>query len=296
MESYKDNVSYTETVFPGKAVLPKVVLFFVFTAFLLLFAPATRADAAWKTTSEGKMYTISKSPGYATGLVTINSNRYYFNENGIMQTGFITINEKLYYFASNGKMKYGWITVNKKKYYAKETTGVLYVSKWLNKKYYFQSDGSMAVSTWVGNKWVGSDGKYTGKRKTGFVTLEGNTYYYSTTSKYSTGWFKVSGKYYYADASGIVQKSKWIGKKYVNSKGVMVTGMKKIGSKTYIFKSSGTRYSSCWVKYNGNYYYCNSSGVVQKSKWIKETKYVDENGVMVTGFYTIDSNTYYFGS
>ncbi|MCD8335728.1 MAG: NlpC/P60 family protein [Lachnospiraceae bacterium] len=273
----------------------RALMFAALMAVLVLFSPVLQAEAAWVTTDAGLMYTISSDPGYATGKVTIGSEKYYFDENGIMQTGFVTINGKLLYFSEeDGTLQYGWITVGDKKYYAKDS-GVLYVSAW-HGKYYFQADGSMAVSTWVGNKWVGANGKYTGKTKTGFVTLEGDTYYYTSASKYATGWFKVDGKYYYADSNGVVQKSTWVGKKYVNSKGVMVTGMKTIGSKTYIFKSSGTRYSSCWVQYNGKYYYCNSKGVVQKSTWIDGKKYVDEDGVMVTGFYTIDSKTYYFNS
>ncbi|MCD7955055.1 MAG: NlpC/P60 family protein [Lachnospiraceae bacterium] len=284
--------------FPG-AVLSRSLALAVF-AMLLFFSPVIRADAAWTTTTAGKMYTISESPGYATGLVTIGSYKYYFNSKGIMQTGFVTIKEKLYYFdTSTGRMQYGWITVNDKKYYANKKTGVLYVSKWLSGKYYFQSDGSLAVSMWVGNKWVNASGKYTGKTKTGFVTLEGNTYYYKSATQYVTGWFKVSGKYYYADSDGIVQKSTWIGKCYVNSSGVRVTGMKKIGSKTYLFQSNGKIYSKTWVKYNGKYYYCNSSGVVQMSKWLTlsgKKYYVNSSGVRVTGWKTISKKKYYFSS
>ncbi|MCC8051366.1 MAG: NlpC/P60 family protein [Clostridiales bacterium] len=276
----------------------KTLLLFLLAASLLFAAPCVRSEAAWVTANGGVMYTTSDSVGYAVGLVTIDDARYYFNENGIMQTGVVTIESKLYYFASDGKMQYGWITDANtgKKYYADTTTGILYVSKW-NGKYYLQADGTMAVSKWVGNKWVNAKGKYTGKRKKGFVTLEGNTYYYKTKTKYSTGWFKVSGKYYYANSKGVVQKSTWVGKKYVNSKGVMVTGKKTIGSNTYIFKSNGNRYASCWVKYSGKYYYCNSSGVVQKSKWISSGKYyVNANGVRVTGWQTIDGKKYYFSS
>lgn len=170
---------------------------------LLLFAPVLNVGAAWVTTDAGVMYTISESPGYATGKVTIGSDKYYFDENGIMQTGVVTINGKLLYFSEeDGTLQYGWITAGDKTYYAKKS-GVLYVSAWYG-KYYFQADGSMAVSTWIGNKWVGEDGKYTGTTKTGFVTLEGNTYYYTSASQYATGWFKVDGDYYYADSDGIV--------------------------------------------------------------------------------------------
>lgn len=283
----------------SRTVLVRSLTLTIFV-MLLFFAPSIKADAAWKTTTSGKMYTISESPGYATGLVTIGSYKYYFNSKGIMQTGFVTIKKKLYYFNENGRLQYGWITVNKKKYYANKKTGVLYVSKWSSSgKYYFQSDGSLAVSMWVGNKWVNENGKYTGKTKTGFVTFEGNTYYYKSATQYVTGWFKVSGKYYYADSDGIVQKSKWIGKRYVNSNGVRVTGMKKIGSKTYLFQSNGKIYSKTWVKYNGKYYYCNANGVVQMSKWITisgKKYYVNSSGVRVTGWKTISKKKYYFSS
>ncbi len=271
---------------------------FVFAAMLLCFLPVLRANAGWENTDAGKKYLISSSKGYAKGLRKINGQKYYFDSDGVMKTGFVTVNGHLYYFGSDGAAKTGWITVDGKKYYGKttgKTFGRLYVSRW-HDNYYFQSDGSLAVSTWVGNKWVDQNGKYNGKRKTGFVTLEGNTYYYTTTSKYATGWFSVKGKYYYADSKGVVQKKKWIGKCYVNAKGVRVTGMKTIGSKTYIFDSNGQKYTKQWVKYKNNYYYVGAAGHVKKSTWVKKKYYVNADGVRVTGWQTIDGKTYYFSS
>ncbi len=275
---------------------------FVFAAILLCFAPELRADAGWVTTNAGKKYQSSDGT-YATGKVKIKSNgvtnTYYFDSNGIMQTdSFITIKSsgKTYYFGTDGTMQYGWITRGDKKYYAKKTTGVIYMSKWLNDTYYFFSDGSMAVSTWVANKWVNKNGKYKGKTKTGWATLEGDTYYYRSATAYVTGWFKVDGSFYYANNKGIVQKSKWVGNCYVDANGVRVTGMQTIGSKTYIFDSNGVKYTAQWVLYNGNYYRVNNNGVVQKSKWVNSKYYVNANGVRVTGWQTIEGNRYYFSS
>ncbi|MCD7744706.1 MAG: NlpC/P60 family protein [Lachnospiraceae bacterium] len=287
----------------GKGKALRALWLAMLASLLLVFVQAVRADAAWEQTANGWRYTVTESPGYLTGKVQIDSTWYYFDENGIMQTNyFATVNEHLYYFGNDGKMQIGWITTEDgTKYYARKSNGTLYgalyVSQWYG-KYYFQSDGSMATSTWVGNKWVNSKGKYTGKKRSGFVTWNGNTYYYKTSSSsYSTGWFKVSGKYYYANSDGIVQKSTWVGKKYVNSKGVMVTGKKTISGKTYIFRSkSGTRYANRWVKYKNKYYYCGSGGVVQKSTWIDSKYYVNSKGVRVTGWQTIDGSRYYFSS
>ncbi|MCD8013434.1 MAG: NlpC/P60 family protein [Lachnospiraceae bacterium] len=281
----------------GNAASVRALLLAMLAALLLVFTQAVRVNAEWTTAADGVSVMYTTSDGYLTGLVTIGEARYYFDENGIMQTGFVTVDGYLYYFGEDGTMQYGWITVDGEKYYARKSNGVLYVSEWYG-KYYFQSDASLATSTWVGNKWVNSKGKFTGKTRSGFVTVNGNTYYYkSSSSSYSTGWFKVSGKYYYADSDGVVQKSTWVGKKYVNSKGVMVTGMQTIGGNTYIFRSkSGTRYANRWVKYKKKYYYCGSGGVVQKSTWIDDTYYVNAKGVRVTGWKTIDGSRYYFSS
>lgn len=72
------------------------------------------AQAAWKTTAQGKMYTTSKAPGYYTGWHTIKGKKYYFSNKGIMQTGWKKLSKKYYYFGSDGKMRTGWQTIKKK--------------------------------------------------------------------------------------------------------------------------------------------------------------------------------------
>ncbi len=271
------------------------VFTFVFAAMLLCFMPVLRADAGWENTDSGKKYLISSSKGYAKGLCKINGNRYYFDSDGIMKTGFVKVDGNLYYFGSNGAAQTGWIKVDGKKYYGRKKNARLYVSCWKN-DYYFQSDGSLATSTWIGNKWVNSKGKYNGKQTTGWVTFEGDKYYYSTTSKYETGWFKVNGKYYYANSNGVLQTNTWVGDYYVNKNGTRVTGMVNIGSKTYIFDSNGKVYKKQWVYYNKNYYYVNGNGVVKKNDWIKNKYYVNADGIRVTGWQTINGKKYYFSA
>ncbi len=252
---------------------------FVFAAVLLFCFPVLRADAANEITKSGDAY-------------------YCYNSAGEKQTGLVTVNGQKYYFdLSSGKMKHGWVKVDgKRTYYADPNSGVLWASKWVDNTYYLQSNCKLAVSTWVGNKWVNSKGKYSGTRKTGWVTLEGNKYYYKTKTKYATGWFKVDNKYYYADSKGVLQTKQWIGKYYVNSNGKRVTNTKKtIKGKTYIFKSNGKKYTNGWVKYKNKYYYVDKSGVVAKSKWIGK-RYVDADGVRLTGWQKIGGKKYYLKS
>ena len=65
--------------------------------FLLCALLPIGAQAAWKITSQGMMYTTNKAPGYYTGWQTIKGARYYFSKSGIMKTGWAKINKKYYY-------------------------------------------------------------------------------------------------------------------------------------------------------------------------------------------------------
>lgn len=337
----------------------KKILMLSLVGLMMLAGPALTAGAAWKTTSAGKMYTQTASPGYVTGLKKIGSYYYYFNEKGIMQTGFQTINkktyyfkqsngrrysgwltvtsgsnkyryyfnksgvmqtglqtidDKMYYFSSKGIMQKGWIRSSKGTYYANKSTGVLAVSKWVG-NYYFQEDGTMATNTWINGKWVGANGKYTGvQKKIGWITENGNTYYYNqsstlvkgwmtldgntyylhaSTGVLQKGWFKVGSKTYYANkTTGVLSKKKWVSGKYLKSNGVMATGMTTISGKTYYFNSSGVKQTG-WQTISGKTYYFDSDGVMQTSSWI-DKRYVNSSGVMVTGWQTISNKTYYF--
>jgi ABC-type uncharacterized transport system ATPase subunit len=61
-----------------------------------------------------------------------------------------------------------------------------------------------------------------GARTTGWVKHKNNKYYFNKKNGTMVkGWKKIDNKYYYFSTSnGKMQKNKWIGKYYVNSKGV----------------------------------------------------------------------------
>lgn len=291
----------------------KTLLLLSLTGLLTLASPAVSANAAWKTTSSGTIYTQSASPGYVTGLKKINKKWYYFNSKGIMQTGFQTIDKSKYYFNSKGVMQTGWIKVNGKYYYAL-SSGKLVVGQWY-KNYYFQADGSRATNTWINGKWVGANGKYTGIQKNiywitkdnktyyydekgnlvkGWLTVDGKTYYlHPSTGVLQTGWITVGGKTYYAvkHKNGAILKNQWYQNRYLGSDGAAKTGWLTLSGKTYYLSSSGVRQTG-WVKYNKKYYYFNKSGVLQKNTFI-DGMYVGEDGARVTGLVTVNKKTYY---
>ncbi len=273
----------------------KTLAMLVMAGLLTVGAPAFTANAAWKTTSQGTIYTQTASPGYVTG--------------------FKTIDKKLYYFNSKGIMLKGWMTLNGKRYYADEKTGVIPVSTWLN-NYYFQEDGSVAVNTWIDGKWVGANGLYTGiKNNVGWVTDNGTTYYYDATTHQPVkgwltlqgklyylhpstgalqkGWFTVGGKKYYAGPKkGVVLTNQWYSGKYLQADGSVATGWTKIGKKTYYFNSSGKKQTG-WIKYNDKYYYFNKKGVLSTNTWVG-SYYVISDGTRASGWTKIGNYTYYF--
>ena len=247
---------------------------------LSALSPAT-AQAAWKNAKRGRIYTISKKPGYLTGWNKIDGARYYFNpSNGVMATGWKkikvgksayryyfgkdgkariglqTINDKTYYFNDHGRQQYGFLTINGKKYYAEAKTGVLLKDQWLDESkgsYYFLSDGTMAVNTVIQGNVIGADGRVISVRKSdGFVREDRKLYYYSNGQRV-TGWVTENGKTYYLHPS-------------------LKTG---------------------WFAAGGATYYADITGAISKSTWIGK-KYVNGKGHMLTGWHTVSGKKYYF--
>lgn len=287
----------------------------------LALLPAT-AQAAWKTTSAGKMYTTSGSPGYYTGWHTISGAKYYFSSSGIMATGWQKISGQHYYFGKNGKMRTGWRTISKKRYYfgsdgIRRTGWQTLKSENKTVKYYFDSKGVM---------------------QTGLQTIDKNSYYFSSAGILQHGFIKGSnGKTYYGDnSSGILAKEKWIdGEYYFKEDGTMavnewvegkwcgsdgrytgvknnigwitdngitcyydrnskkVTGWLLLSGKKYYMNPSNGALQTGWFTVGNYKYFANDKGVVQTSKW-KGDKYLQNTGAMATGWLTIDGKRYYF--
>lgn len=117
----------------------------------------------WFTTEQGTMYYVDgkEVTGWLNDEET--SNKYYFDENGIMQTGFIELDKSTYYFdKEDGHMLTGWQTIE-------------------NKKYYFEDNGKMKI----GICKVGDDTYCfeNGAMVTGEKEIDGVTYDFGTDGK-----------------------------------------------------------------------------------------------------------------
>lgn len=167
--------------------------------------------------------------------LTLNKKKYYLDEQGYRVTGIYEISGSKYYFNSDGVMQKGkWVSDGNADYYV-GTTGEVWTKQWLykgNTLVYVKSDGAVA--------------------KNELVKIGSKTYFFDKKGKRSQGFKKVKNKYYYCDASGVIQKKKWVQQK----------------GKSYYLQKNGVRASNKLVKIGKYKYYFNSKGVLQKNKKI----------------------------
>ena len=163
---------------------------------------------------------------------------------------------------------------------------------------------------------------------TGFVTINGKSYYINKDGSKQKGWLELDGKKYYFNTTTGVQVKGWMAdskgrKRYFTSgTGAMATGWvtNSKGQKRYFDKSTGFMQTK-WQTINGKkYYFYAGSGVAAQSVFLTdskddtryftsacymltgwatnskdETRYFEkEDGVMAKGFQEIDGKTYYF--
>ena len=158
-------------------------------------------------------------------------------------------------------------------YYYFNASGYRVENKWQG-DYYLGSDGKMVTNAWVGDYHVDAKGKY----QKGWIKLEEGWYYLGTTGKVQTGWYQWKNVWYYGDPKS-------------ENKGLMATGLREIGTKTYYFSSSGAMQTG-WQVIAGSDYYFASSGAMVTNAWAG-SYYLGEDGKMVTNAWIGD---YYVGA
>lgn len=82
----------------------------------------------YSDSTAGTRYFKTDGSMAANELLTVGTNKYYFNTNGVMATGLTNIGGVTYLFGADGAMQYGWYT---------DASGMRY----------FQTNGAMAANT-----------------------------------------------------------------------------------------------------------------------------------------------------
>lgn len=223
--------------------------------------------------------------------------KYYFNSAGAMQTGWQKIKGTWYYFdKSSGEMaRYGVRTIDKKVYVFTASGSLVTKPGWVKISY------SQNTPTWhyIKNK--------SGEATTGWKKISGKWYYFDPQYgyMYNSGGYKIGKHSYLFSKSGALvtkagwQKIKWSNSYtswyYVkNSSGYLQTGWKKIGGKWYYFDLY--MYSDGFRTIGHDKYYFNKSGAM-KTGWLQLNNrwyYLKSDGRMATGGQYIKGNYYYF--
>ncbi len=198
----------------------------------------------------------------------------------------------------------GWHYFISGEEYYKDT--VTYVD---GKPYYFDADGVRQDGRWV--VWntyyyyAGGDGVL----RFGWLDLDGKRYYVSETSgRYGSdyaGFHYIDGKEYYFSGKGVLQTSKWVKDSagrdyYVDGAGLKKLGWFTVSGKKYYVSDGTGRYGSDYAGFHyidGKEYYFSGKGVLQTSKWVKDSAgrdyYVDGAGLKKLGWFTVSGKRYY---
>lgn len=234
-------------------------------------------DAAWEKTAKGIRFCDGMDKYLKNGWKTIQGKTYYFDKKGYALVGMQVIGNNTYYFNSKGVRRINkWVRVN-------------------GGKYYFGADGKMVRNAWVGDAYLGDDGKQikdyvdetrTNPKKTGWVGY-GRLWRYYVKGKLVTGWKNIEGKRYYFQSTGYM-KIGWYndGQNYYflnttpgrGTIGVMATNFMRIDGKVYYFfpkqvKDStgkvhpkGSMARGLKIRYNDKEYSFDNQGVCQELK------------------------------
>ena len=167
-------------------------------------------------------YLMSNSGAMLTGWQNLNGTWYFLQSSGVMLTGWLRNNDAWYYLNDSGAMTTGWQNVDGSWYYmngsgAMRTGWVLSGRNW----YYLDASGEMAKGWRIVNGAWYYLCKSDGIMQTGMQEIDGKTYYLNSSGAMHTGWQKIKGTWYYFDASGAMEKNRWIGNYHVGVDGAM---------------------------------------------------------------------------
>ena len=221
---------------------------------------------------------------------------YWLGADGKMATSSWVDNNR-YYVDGNGAWvkdakrpevkKNGWIKEGNTWYYYKN--GALARNKWVG-NYWLGTDGKMATSSWVDNDryyvdgngaWV-KDAKRPEVKKNGWVKEGSTWYYYENGALARNKWI---GNYWLG-ADGKMATNAWIdnGRYYVDGNGAWVKDAQKQEAAKSVAQRQG------WVK-EGNTWYYYENGALAHNKWAGNY-WLGADGKMATNAW-VDNGRYY---
>ena len=163
--------------------------------------------------------------------------------------------------------------------------------------YHYKDNGSLTKNAWVGNYWLGADGR--------MITnswVDNNNYYVGHDGLWiknvkKIGWIQNGSSWYYYNSQGQMERNAWVGDYWVGADGRMVTNS-WVDNNNYYVGSNGVWVRNAkktgWVQSGSTWYYYNSQGQLERNRWIGDY-WVGSDGKMGTNSW-VDNNNYYVGA
>uniref|UniRef100_UPI0030846F9C Maltose/maltodextrin-binding periplasmic protein,Hemorrhagic toxin n=1 Tax=Paraclostridium sordellii TaxID=1505 RepID=UPI0030846F9C len=267
------------------------------------FDNKSKAVTGWQTIDGKKYYFNPNTAIAAMGWQAIDGKKYYFNPNtAIATTGWQTIDGKKYYFNPNTAIAAtGWQAIDGKKYYFNPNTATTSIGYTTinSKNFYFNNDGIMQLGVFKGpdgfeyfapanthnNNEEGQSITYQNK----FLIFNEDVYYFDSSSKAVTGWRTIDDHRFYFEPNT----------------GIGANGYKTLDGKNFYFRNGlpqfgvfkgpdGFEYFAPANTHNNNE---EGQSITYQNKFLVflgNRYYFDSSSKAVTGWQTINGNTYYF--
>ena len=204
----------------------------------------------------------------------VDGGRYYVGSNGAWIKG--AQNQ-----AATNTVKQGWTKVG---------------NAW-----YFYNHGKVVANAWIGNYWLGADGRMATN-----AWVDGGRYYVGTDGSWvkgaqhattvQNGWVKEGYTWYYYK-NGSVVRNAWAGNYWLGADGRMATNSWVDNNRYYVGNDGAwiKNYSnkSEWQKESGSWYYYKNGSVVRNA-WAGNY-WLGADGRMATNSW-VDNNRYYVGA
>ena len=218
---------------------------------------------------------------------------YWLGADGRMATN-AWVDGGRYYVGSNG----AWVKGAQHQTTASETK-----QGWtkVGNAWYFYNHGKVVANAWIGNYWLGADGRMATN-----AWVDGGRYYVGTdgawvkgaqhTTTVKSGWVKEGYTWYYYK-NGTVVRNAWAGNYWLGADGRMATNSWVDNNRYYVGNDGAwiKNYSnkSGWQKESGSWYYYKNGSLVRNA-WTGNY-WLGADGRMATNSW-VDNNRYYVGA
>ena len=164
-------------------------------------------DGSYVTSSfediDGQKYYFDENGNKVTGLKTIGTDAYYFNESGVLQS-----NMQLHHDDNTGTVLYSLMKEDGKNHYylenGMEFSGMAHLD---GKIYYFENGVQSFGEKQVNGNWYNF--KNDGTLSVGFVNVGNSAKYYDNFGKRLQGTFQIDKVTYNTDNNGLITKASW---------------------------------------------------------------------------------------